>query len=195
MSHEGLILTNASSDNSTSGLSPWEALVIEAVGAVIEFWGFKVNHGKVWSLLYLRDTALSAAELQRELGLSKGAVSMITRELEHWGVVHRVRTLNESSWRFAAELDFKGMISRVLSTREAALVARITNDLREAEAKARKDPQAHPSQLERIRRLRALAEAFSVAIEAFAATARLDIKDFGEILAGGLRNALRKVRL
>lgn len=187
-----LILSDKGTE--TSPLAPWEALVIDAVGAVIEFWGFKLNHGRVWALLFMRDEPLSAAELQEQLGLSKGAVSMITRELEHWKVVHRVRTIHDSTWRFTAETDFKAMIGRVLSSREAAFIARITNDLREAEALAKKSGNVPEKQVERIRRMRALAEAFSVALETFVATARLDVKGLGEILAGGVRGALRKVR-
>src|ERR1700726_1085527 len=86
-----------------SKLEPWEALVVDAVGSVIEFWGFKSNHGRIWALLYLRGTPLSALQLQTELGLSKGAVSMVTRELEQWGVVNRVRVPGAHSWLFDAE--------------------------------------------------------------------------------------------
>ena len=43
--------------------SGWEAMAIDAVGNVIEFWGFKRNQGRVWALLYLRNEALTAAEL------------------------------------------------------------------------------------------------------------------------------------
>ena len=60
-------------------LSHWESVAVDAVGNFIEFWGFKRNQGRVWALLYLRDAALDAQELQDELGLSKGAVSMIVR--------------------------------------------------------------------------------------------------------------------
>lgn len=181
-------------DADTRPLARWEALVVDAVGAVIEFWGFKINHGRLWALLFLRDTPLTATELQEQLGLSKGAVSMITRELEQWKVIHRVRSLHESTWRFTAETDFKAMIGRVLSTREVAFITRITNDLKEAEALAKKDRSVPEAQIDRIRRMRKLAEAFGIALETFVATARLDVKGLGEILAGGVRGALRKVR-
>ena len=38
------------------GLPRWESLAIDAVGNVIEFWGFKHNQGRVWAVLYLRGT-------------------------------------------------------------------------------------------------------------------------------------------
>jgi len=36
-------------------MRPWETTVLEAVGRMIEFWGFKRNHGRIWSLLFLVD--------------------------------------------------------------------------------------------------------------------------------------------
>ena len=51
--------------------------VADAVGALIEGWGFKRNMGRMWAVLYLEDHALSAAELGERLGLSTGAVSML----------------------------------------------------------------------------------------------------------------------
>ena len=60
---------------------------MDAVGNVIEFWGFKRNQGRVWALLYLRGEPLTAGEIERELELSKGGVSMLLRDLERWGVI------------------------------------------------------------------------------------------------------------
>src|SRR5437764_94140 len=65
--------------------------VADAVGALMEFWGFKRVMGRVWSLLYLRGEPLSAAELCEQLNISSGAASMTLSELEHWGVVKRSR--------------------------------------------------------------------------------------------------------
>ena len=173
-------------------LAPWEALAIDSVGSVIEFWGFKFNHGRVWTLLYLRGRAFTAAEIQQTLGLSKGAVSMVTRELEQWKVLHRVRTVNESSWRFAADIDFKAMISRVIVAREASFVAKVIHDLREAERQAAAAGNEAREPLERIRRMRLFAEAFGMAVETFVATARFDVVGLGEILVGGLVNVVQR---
>ena len=98
-------------------LNAWEVLVVNAVGSVIEFWGFKRNQGRVWALLYLRDQALTAAEIEKELDLSKGGVSMLIRDLERWGVVLRVRTPGDASWRYRAETDLLQMARRVIEER------------------------------------------------------------------------------
>lgn len=113
-------------------LAPWEAIAVDAVGNVIEFWGFKRNQGRVWALLYLRGEPLTAGEIERELDLSKGGVSMLLRDLERWGVIQRVRLPQDSAWRYAAETDLVRMVTHVIEEREAGFVARIRADLAEA---------------------------------------------------------------
>jgi DNA-binding transcriptional regulator GbsR (MarR family) len=155
-------------------LAGWESLVVEACGNVIEFWGFKRNQGRVWAVLYLRGRPLSSGEIIGELGLSKGAVSMLTRELEGWGVVRRVRGASDGISRFAAETDLMRMIGRVLGQRETALVTRVKDDLDEALAQA----QAAGAPLdvrERIERMRTLAALVEQAVRLFQQTARFDV--------------------
>ena len=172
-------------------LSDWESLVIEACGRTIEFWGFKRNQGRVWALLYLRGAALSAAELQEELGLSKAAVSMLSRELEGWGVLRRQRRAGEATWRFAAETDLMKMIGRVLSQREAALVSSVREDLDEACRLARRDraPAAVQDRLERMRTLAGLVEN---AVKLFLQTARLDVTAAVSVLSAARSRRGRK---
>ena len=50
--------------------------VADAVGGLMEFWGFKRNMGRMWTVLYLAPDPLSAADLCERLSLSTGAVSM-----------------------------------------------------------------------------------------------------------------------
>src|SRR5256885_9455803 len=65
--------------------------VADAVGGLMEFWGFKRTMGRIWTTLYLSDDPLSAAELCARLEISSGAASMTLNELERWGVVSRPR--------------------------------------------------------------------------------------------------------
>ena len=84
-------------DEDLGELERWESMAIEAVGQVIEFWGFKRNQGRVWALLYLRGESFSAAEVESILRLSKGGVSMLLRDLERWKVISRVRHAGSSA--------------------------------------------------------------------------------------------------
>jgi DNA-binding transcriptional regulator GbsR (MarR family) len=98
--------------------------VAEAVGSLMEFWGFKRVMGRIWGLLYLRGDALPASELCDQLSISSGAASMALAELEHWGVVRRIRRPGDRREFFEAETDIWKMISRVLRERELAQIER-----------------------------------------------------------------------
>jgi HTH-type transcriptional regulator, glycine betaine synthesis regulator len=167
---KGYLLPVAAATPVRGQLSDWESLAAGAVGTVIEFWGFKANHGRVWALLYLRDKAMSAAELQATLGLSKGAVSMVTRELEQWGVVRRVRPAHSDAWHFEAETDLLKMVGRVVSEREARFIERIEQDLAHAEQLAAR-AGADRAVLQRLGRMRSLAHRAGQAVNAFINTA------------------------
>jgi len=165
-------------------LAPWEAMAIEAVGNVIEFWGFKRNQGRVWALLYLRGELLTAGEIERELELSKGGVSMLLRDLERWGVVLRVRQPQDTVWRYSAETDLVRMVSRVIEEREAGLVSRVREELVEAQRIARRSRGVDPERLERLEKMATLAEHVEKALHLFIRTSRLNI--------GGVLSVLRE---
>jgi DNA-binding transcriptional regulator GbsR (MarR family) len=162
-------------------LTPWEALVVDAVGSVIDFWQFKRNQGRVWALLYLRGRAMSSMELQESLGLSKGGVSMLVRELEQWGVVRRVRAPRDDVWRYAAETDLMKMIGRVISERENGLVQGVKEDLGHALDMAKKEG-VDPLVLARLRRMKTLADVMDKALAAFLQTARFDVHAAVDVL-------------
>ncbi len=172
---KGYLWQEDSTEEHPKKLLHWENVAIDAVGNVIEFWGFKRNQGRVWALLYLRDVALSAAEIEKELALSKGGVSMLTRDLERWGVVLRVRTPGDSSWRYRAETDLLKMARRVIEEREFSFIARIRADLEEARKLAEADPGTTKAQIQRLRRMETLAEATEKALRLFLKTSRLDV--------------------
>ncbi|HZJ54033.1 MAG TPA: MarR family transcriptional regulator [Myxococcaceae bacterium] len=156
------------------GLPRWEALAIDAVGNVIEFWGFKHNQGRVWAVLYLRGASMTATQLEEELGLSKGAVSMLVRDLERWGVVVRIRQPGTGAWHFRAETDLIQMVRRVIQERETAFITRIRADLEEARRLAAASGVGR-ERLARLEKLAALAVGAERALRIFLRTARVDL--------------------
>src|SRR5437762_9540333 len=96
----------------------------DAVGALMEFWGFKRVMGRVWALLYLRGDALPSSDLCEQLSISSGAASMALAELEHWAVVRRIRRPGDRREYFEAETDVWKMISRVMRERELVQIER-----------------------------------------------------------------------
>lgn len=168
-------------DGPLGALHSWESIAIDAVGNVIEFWGFKRNQGRVWALLYLREVALTAAEIEKELELSKGGVSMLIRDLERWGVVLRVRSPKDASWRYRAETDLLKMTRRVIEEREFLFIARVRADLEEARALAQADGKTSKAQVARLVRMERLAEATEKALRLFLRTSQLDVEGMFQV--------------
>ncbi|HUJ63580.1 MAG TPA: MarR family transcriptional regulator [Kofleriaceae bacterium] len=92
--------------------------VADAVGALIESWGFKRNMGRMWAVLYLEDHPLTASELGERLGLSTGAVSMLLAELLQWGAVKKAWVVGERREHYEPETSIWKMVSRVFRERE-----------------------------------------------------------------------------
>ncbi|HZA50202.1 MAG TPA: MarR family transcriptional regulator [Myxococcaceae bacterium] len=164
-----------STPSDPASLTRWEEMAVDAVGNAIEFWGFKRNQGRVWALLYLRGTPMTSGQLERTLGLSKGGVSMLVRDLERWGVVLRVRPPGTGAWKYRAETGLVRMVRRVIEEREGEFLARIRADLGEALRLAQTSGKVSKDKLDRLRKMNQLAEHTERALRAFIKTARLDL--------------------
>jgi len=172
-------------------LTASEIAVSDVIGRLIEFWGFKRNMGRVWSVLYLSPDALSAEDLRHLLRLSSGAVSMTLSELSRWGVVRKVWVQGERKDFFVAEVQLWKMISRVFSERErveiVSAVEAFESALRaldrlvptDAETRARAELQK-----ERIKNLLELAKLGQGLLEALLSTAKLDAGPLVRFLLG-----------
>ncbi len=92
--------------------------IADAVGGLMEAWGFKRNMGRMWTILYLEDRPLSAPELGERLQLSTGAVSMLLTELGQWGAARKTWVVGERREHYEAETSIWKMVSRVFRERE-----------------------------------------------------------------------------
>jgi HTH-type transcriptional regulator, glycine betaine synthesis regulator len=108
----------ASSKDRADAVDPAVLRVADAVGALIEGWGFKRNMGRMWAVLYLEDHPLTAADLGERLGLSTGAVSMLLTELLQWGIVKKAWVVGERREHYEPETSIWKMVSRVFRERE-----------------------------------------------------------------------------
>ncbi|MEB3197769.1 MAG: hypothetical protein VKP62_11250 [Candidatus Sericytochromatia bacterium] len=100
-------------------LSPELYRACEAVGQVVELWGFKRVHGMIWMYMYLRGEPVTTKDIQAALGISAGLVSMSLAELQHWAVVHRHSAPGERKDFYTAEANIGRPILKVLREREA----------------------------------------------------------------------------
>lgn len=159
-----------------------ELLVSDAIGRLIEFWGFKRNMGRVWTVLYLSDRPLTASDLRDRLRLSSGAVSMTLTELQRWGVVKKVWIQGERRDHFVAEGNLWKMISRVLAERErvevdeSILAMERALEILSARTKSKDEAERAraKAQQERIRQLLELAKLGRRLLDALVSNARVD---------------------
>jgi HTH-type transcriptional regulator, glycine betaine synthesis regulator len=96
--------------------------VVDAVGGLIEFWGFRRAMGRMWAILYLSPQPLAASELGERLAMSTGAVSMTLSELVHWGVVKKSWVPGDRKDYYEPETSIWKMVSRVFRERELAQI-------------------------------------------------------------------------
>lgn len=120
-------MTPERASKSPDPLQPIRQQVADAVGSLMELWGFKRIMGRTWALLYLADAPLSAAELGDALHVSPGSVSMTMSELLKWGVVKKTWVPGDRRDFYLPETSVWKMVSRVIREREL-LHVRETND-------------------------------------------------------------------
>lgn len=169
-----------------------EMIASDAIGRLMEFWGFKRNMGRIWTVLYLSDDPLTAQDLRERLQLSSGAVSMTLKDLSRWGTVRKVWIQGERRDYFTAEGDLWKMISRVFRERELVEVQEaIANLERALEALDERGPPTAPDeerratvQRERIRQLLELARLGLKLLQALLSEARVDATALARVLLG-----------
>jgi len=103
-------------------LSRAELRVADAVGSLMELWGFRRQLGRIWSVLFLSEKPLAAPELCDRLQISTGLLSMSLSELRRWGVVRSVDVPGDRKEHFEAETDIWGLVRRVLAERERKVI-------------------------------------------------------------------------
>jgi len=157
-----------------------ELLIADAIGEVIEHWGFRKPLGRVWSVLYLSGEALPAAVLSERLSMSTGAVSMTLTELQEWAVVRRVWRPGERREFFEAETDLWKMISKVVAERERFWVRSVRERLEQACGLLKSLPsEDKKGALVRAKVLLSFAQLADNVIERFLASRRADFTGFG----------------
>ncbi len=161
--------------------------VADAVGALMELWGFRRQLGRVWAVLFLSDRPLAAPDLCERLRISTGLLSMSLAELRRWGVVRSVEIPGDRKEHFEAETNVWKLVARVLREREKRAVEGalatfegVLDDLRAALADV--DPAVKRAARFKARRLELLADLSRAALNVL----RL-LVDSGRADAGPIR--------
>ena len=124
------------------------------MGELIAFWGFKKGHGQIWTLLFLRDTELTAKEIQDAFSLSKGGVSQLLKDLEEWRVVKRQKMHGKRAMVFVANTNLLEMIALVFQKRELMVLEKVILSLKAVENALELRPAASKVTLQRVSRMR-----------------------------------------
>ncbi len=135
----------------------------DAVGALMELWGFKRQLGRVWAVLFLSDRPLCAPDLCDRLQISTGLLSMSLAELRRWGVVRSVEVAGDRKEHFEAETNVWRLVTRVLREREMEAVRGALAAFERALAEVRRaladvDPAVKAQARFKLRRLEQLVE-------------------------------------
>lgn len=171
-----------------------ELLAADAIGDIIEHWGFRKVLGRVWTVLFIAAEPLPAATISERLSMSAGATSMALTELQRWGVVKRVWRPGERKEFYEAETDFWRMISKVFDERER-LLAQSVRDRLERAAKILRESAHTPltkTSIDRVERLLAFVIVAETALDGFIKSRRVDFSPFGNLVTFPLRALGRK---
>lgn len=128
-------------DASAQSLAQAILTIADAVGGLMEAWGFKRNMGRMWTILYLEDRPLSAPELGERLQLSTGAVSMLLTELGQWGAARKTWVVGERREHYEAETSIWKMVSRVFRERELRWIQTALEQFETAQAQLGAAPE------------------------------------------------------
>ena len=113
---------NAHAARTSPALQRADRAAADAVGALMELWGFRRQLGRVWAVLFLSDRPLAAPELCARLEISTGLLSMSLAELRRWGVVRPVQVPGDRKEHYEAETNVWRLVARVLREREQRAV-------------------------------------------------------------------------
>jgi DNA-binding transcriptional regulator GbsR (MarR family) len=124
-----------------------ELEVADAIGQLLEFWGFKRPMGRIWALLYLSPGPLTAGAIGGRLRMSAGSVSMTLAELAKWGAIRKTWRPGERPDYYEPETSVWTLVTRVLRQRELGLARQVIESLetaahalpRSAKSKRRRD--------------------------------------------------------
>ena len=122
----------------------------DSVGDFIRYWGFKEVHGRIWVHIYLSENPITAKELTKKLGVTKGLVSTALAELIAYQVVEKVNVGDARSPGYQSNTDLVQVINNILRNRELKLTTKIKED---SEALAKEMVDADPEMLEKINKL------------------------------------------
>ena len=94
----------------------------EAVGQFIDYWGFRSVHGQIWCVLWLAKRPLCVIEISKVLNLSKALISPALVQLEDYGLMVQVGSMDSRKKFYQAVPDVMPTIQKILQQRERTML-------------------------------------------------------------------------
>ncbi len=112
-----------------------ELSAADAIGRLMEFWGFRRHMGRIWTILYLSPEPMTTTDLSDTLQLSSSAVSLSLGELVRWGAVRKTWLPGERKDFYEAENSVWKLLRRVYERRELNLIREALDAFSDAQAR------------------------------------------------------------
>lgn len=108
-----------------------EQRFIELWGDMSSWWGVSRTMAEIHGLLFITSTPHSAEDIQNNLGISRGNVSMNIRTLVEWGLVRRVRKRGDRRDYYESLTDVWEMFTVLASQRKRREIDPIVKTLKQ----------------------------------------------------------------
>ena len=92
------------------------------IGYLIQHWGFKAIHGRIWTLLYLSPTPLDTSTMIERLDVSKALMSISLRDLLAHQVILEEGRNERGAMTYSANPNVVDVILGVLKNRECRML-------------------------------------------------------------------------
>lgn len=110
------------------------------IGRLMKFWGFKEVHGRIWTLVYLSETALTSPDIMSTLSLSKSATNMALSDLKQFNLIEFAGIDDTRHQRYKTNLNFEQVLSKMFSVRFESLADELKSSLKALESVATRQP-------------------------------------------------------
>jgi len=97
----------------------------ELIGELIEYWGFKHIHGRIWLHLNLSQRPLDAQDLMDRLNVSKALISISMKDLIEYDVVKQAALSQTGTRTYVTNSNINEVIERILRSREKVMLGKI----------------------------------------------------------------------
>ena len=165
---------------------------VQLWGHLAGFWGITPASGRVVGWLISRSEAAGAEEIGEALEMSRGAVSMATRELVDWGLVRTEKLPGTRRLLYHTETELEKVIRNIIQTRKRRewdpILEHIERSLPQLRGQKSKDASAFRERLEEIQTVITAVDDMAASFLAGGVIEKLGLK----FMLGKARKGLRK---